>query len=105
MPLACLAITALLGGCSSTGTSTKQGVDAQDGAATSTSKSTEDDSGEDTLGDRASARADEVLAMGRADRDAAGAGLELELAVAKESGLEAELGGPDAARDALTPQS
>ena len=41
--------------------------------------------------------------MGQADRDAASAeaGLELELAVAKESGLEAELGGPDAARDAL----
>ncbi len=75
----------------------------QDGAGTSTAASTEDDSGAGALGDRASARVDEVLAMGQADRDAAAAeaGLELELAVAKESGLEAELGGPDATRDAL----
>ena len=103
MTFACLAITALIGGCSSPSTTTKQGADVQDGAGTSTSTSTEDVSGGGALGDSASARVDEVLAMGQADRDAASAeaGLELELAVAKESGLEAELGGPDAARDAL----
>ncbi len=98
-------MTALIGGCSSTSTSTstKSSADVHDGAGTSTSKSTEDGSGGGALDDRASARVDEVLAMGQADRDAAAAeaGLELELAVAKESGLEAELGGPDATRDAL----
>lgn len=46
---------------------------------------------------------DEVLAMTEADRDAAlvEAGLDMELAAAKESGLEAELGGPEATREAL----
>ncbi len=103
LTLACLATTALIGGCSSPSTSTKQGTEVQDVVATSTSTSTEDDSDGGALGDSASARVDEVLAMGEAERDAAAAeaGLELELAVAKESGLEAELGGPDATRDAL----
>jgi hypothetical protein len=101
LTLACLALAALIGGCS--GTTANQGGDAHGVGGTSTPNSSADVSGTSPVGDPASARAAEVLAMQQTDQNAAlvDAGLELELAVAKESGLEAELGGPDGARAAL----
>ena len=97
--LASLAVAALIGGCS--GTTADQGGDGVGG--TSAASSSAGTSGPSALGDHASARAAEVLAMQQTDQNAAlvDAGLEMELAVAKESGLEAALGGPDGTRAAL----
>ena len=99
--LACLAVAALIGGCS--GTTANQGGDVHGVGGTSAPKGSTAVSDSSAPGDRASARAAEVLAMQQTEQNAAlaDAGLGLELAVAKESGLESELGGPAATRAAL----
>ncbi|HEX4983000.1 MAG TPA: hypothetical protein VFV63_14935 [Ilumatobacteraceae bacterium] len=89
----------------------EQGPSADSAASTDTSTaptgSTSDDSTpgatDAEVAAAALARTDEVMAMGEDDREAAllAAGMELELDVAKASGLEAALGGREATRAAL----